>query len=113
MSASDPMYWMHPRTTMRSPAPAIWRYVLLTLILMVSGVAWAQPHGYAVNSRGDFDDDSRVFALWRIDLSSGEAGYVGDTGQGEFIDVEGLAFQAPDKIGRASRRERRTVAEDR
>lgn len=71
---------------------------MLTLILMVSGVAWAQPHGYAVNSRGDFDDDSRVFALWRIDLSSGEAGYVGDTGQGEFIDVEGLAFQAPDRL---------------
>lgn len=55
---------------------------------------WADPIGYSVNSRGVDRDDQRVNALWRINLSSGEAEYVGWT---SFIDLEALAF-SPDSL---------------
>ncbi|QOC22318.1 hypothetical protein IC757_15065 [Wenzhouxiangella sp. AB-CW3] len=72
-----------------------WRSVLLTLIFMVSASAWAEPFGYSINSRGDFSDNSRVFALWRVNLVNGDAEYIGWTGRGDFIDIEGMAF-SPD-----------------
>lgn len=76
----------------------LFRSVLLAVTLTASGWACAQPFGYSINSRGDFEDSSRVFALWRIDLATGEESYIGWTGQGDFIDIEGLAFNAEGKL---------------
>lgn len=82
---------------MRAFTPLI-RSVLLVVTLTASAVLWAQPYGYSINSRGNFTDSSLVFALWRIDLATGEETYIGWTGQGDFIDIEGLAFNAENKL---------------
>jgi hypothetical protein len=74
------------------------RCVLLVVTLTASALLCAEPFGYSINSRGDFADDSRVFALWRINLASGEAEYVGWTGRGDFIDIEGLAFSSDQRL---------------
>lgn len=60
--------------------------------------AWAQPYGYAINSKGYDLEDSRVAALWRIDLATGEEEYIGWTGRGDFIDVEGLGFSEEGRL---------------
>lgn len=60
--------------------------------MTVTGSLWAGPTGYSVNSRGVDRDPLRVNALWRVDLSTGAAEYVGWT---SFIDLEALAF-SPD-----------------
>lgn len=78
--------------------PLCRRSVLLVVLLAASAFAWAQPHGYSINSRGNMLDDSRVFALWRIDLATGEETYIGWTGQGDFIDIEGLAFSPDERL---------------
>jgi len=52
-------------------------------------MAWAESIGWAVNSRGNEIDSQRVDALWRINLETGAAEYVGWT---SYIDLEGLAF---------------------
>lgn len=83
---------------MRALTALFWRSVILTVTLAVGVSAWAQPYGYSVNSRGDFKDDSRVFALWQIDLASGAEEYIGWTGKDGFIDVEGLAFDAEGRL---------------
>lgn len=54
----------------------------------------AEPLAYSVNSRGVEIDDQRVNALWRIDLSSGAAEYIGWT---SFLDLEALAL-SPDGL---------------
>ena len=74
------------------------RCAVLVVVLAASSLVCAQPFGYSINSRGDFTDDSRVFALWRINLASGYAEYIGWTGQGEFIDIEGLAFSPDERL---------------
>ncbi len=74
------------------------RCVLLVVVLTASTVLCAQPYGYSINSRGDFSDDTRVFALWRINLADGDAEYVGWTGRGDFIDIEGLAFSPDERL---------------
>ncbi len=74
------------------------RCVFLVVILTASTLLCAQPYGYSINSRGDFTDDNRVFALWRINLASGDAEYVGWTGQGNFTDIEGLAFDSAGRL---------------
>lgn len=59
----------------------------------------AAPQGYAINSAGNFTDDSLVFALWRVDLATGQETYVGQTAlQGFYLDVEGLAFNAEEEL---------------
>lgn len=83
---------------MRVSTPLCWRSVVLVVILAASASAWAQPVGYSINSRGNFQDSSRVFALWRIDLATGAETYVGWTGQGDFIDIEGLAFDSEGRL---------------
>jgi hypothetical protein len=65
------------------------RVAALTALLVASGWACAQTMGMAVNSRGNEVDSQRVDALWRINLETGEAEYVGWT---SFLDLEGLAF---------------------
>jgi hypothetical protein len=50
--------------------------------------AWAQTTGLAVNSRG-FADEGQVHVLWRVDLDTGAAERIGQTG---FLDLEGLAL---------------------
>lgn len=66
---------------------------LLALVSMtMAGSAWAEPFGYSVNSRGVDRDNQRVNALWRVNLASGEADYIGWT---SFLDVEALAL-SPD-----------------
>ena len=74
------------------------RCVMLVVTLTASTLLCAQPYGYSINSRGNFSDDSRVFALWRINLSDGEAEYIGWTGRGDFIDIEGLAFSPDERL---------------
>lgn len=74
------------------------RCVLLVVTLAASVVVCAQPYGYSINSRGDFTDDTRVFALWHINLATGEADYVGWTGRGDFIDIEGLAYDSEGRL---------------
>lgn len=73
--------------------------VLLVALLAASQVAFAQPYGYSVNSRGDFAQDEKVGALWTIDLATGEASRDRESGDGkrtrisdDYIFVEGLAF---------------------
>lgn len=83
---------------MRVRTPLCWRSVVLVVALTASAFAWAQPYGYSINSRGDFVDDSRVWALWRIDLSTGAEEYIGWTGRGDFIDIEGLAFGPDNRL---------------
>lgn len=82
---------------MRAFTPLI-RSVLLVVTLTASASLWAQPYGYSINSRGNFTDSSLVFALWRIDLATGEETYIGWTGQGDYIDIEGLGFNAENKL---------------
>ncbi len=57
--------------------------------LTVASTLWADPVGYSVNSRGVDRDDRRVNALWRINLTNGEAEYIGWT---SFIDLEALTL---------------------
>lgn len=64
----------------------------VVLALLVAHVlAWAQPSGLAVNSRG-FGATEDIHVLWRVNLSTGQVERIGQTG---FIDMEGLAL-APD-----------------
>jgi len=57
--------------------------------MTVASSLCAEPMAYSVNSRGVDRDDQRVNALWRIDLGSGAAEYVGWT---SFLDLEALAL---------------------
>lgn len=66
-------------------------HALLLVLAAGHGVAWAEPLAWGVNSRGNLPDDQQVHALWRIDLSTGDAEYVGWT---SFLDMEGLALDA-------------------
>jgi len=75
----------------RSGVTNLLRVAALTTLLVASGWTWAQTIGMAVNSRGNEVDSQRVDALWRIDLQTGEAEYVGWT---SYLDLEGLAFDA-------------------
>jgi len=74
------------------------RCVMLVVTLTASTLLCAQPYGYSINSRGDFRDDTLVFALWRINLANGEEEYIGWTGRGDFTDIEGLAFDSEDRL---------------
>jgi len=74
---------------MNASCPA--KVALVLALLLVQAVAWSQPSGFAVNSRG-FGAEEDVFVLWRVDLTSGQTERIGQTG---FIDMEGLAL-APD-----------------
>ncbi len=76
---------------MRSFAPAF-QSALAVVAMTLAASLWANPVGYSVNSRGVDRDDRRVNALWRVDLSSGQADYIGWT---SFLDVEALAL-SPD-----------------
>ncbi|MEE4330469.1 MAG: hypothetical protein V2J10_06350, partial [Wenzhouxiangella sp.] len=72
-------------------APTLARVTALTLLLLGSASLWAQSIGWAVNSRGNEIDSQRVDALWRINLETGEAEYIGWT---SYLDLEGLAFDS-------------------
>ncbi len=76
---------------MRFASPTLCRAFALTTLLVASGMACAQTFGLAVNSRGNEVDSQRVDALWRINLETGDAEYIGWTA---FFDLEGLAFSA-------------------
>jgi len=65
--------------------------LVIALLLVQHGMAWAQPSGFAVNSRG-YGEDADIFVLWQVNLSSGQTERIGQTG---FLDMEGLAL-APD-----------------
>jgi len=67
------------------------RVLLLTMLVMASNLLCAQTFGLAVNSRGNEVDSQRVDALWRINLESGDAEYIGWT---SFFDLEGLALDS-------------------
>lgn len=72
------------------PKPALLlKCALAAVLLTVAASLWANPIGYSVNSRGVDRDDQRVNALWRVNLASGEAEYVGWT---SFLDLEALAL---------------------
>ena len=70
--------------------------VLLTVLaaLFLGGAgAHAQTIGYSINSNGNFNDDDLVFALWRVELDSGETQFIGSTrGGDQFFDIEGLSL---------------------
>ncbi len=61
----------------------------LLLLMLGSGFTVAEPLAWSVNSRGNEVDPQRVNALWRVNLLTGDAEYVGWTG---FLDLEGLAL---------------------
>ncbi|HKL54412.1 MAG TPA: hypothetical protein VJ902_10660 [Wenzhouxiangellaceae bacterium] len=67
------------------------KFVLGLVLVLAHAVAWAQPSGLAVNSRG-FGATEDIHVLWRVNLSTGQVERIGQTG---FIDMEGLAL-APD-----------------
>lgn len=83
---------------MRVCTPLCWRSVILVVAMAASVSAWAQPYGYAINSKGYDLEDSRVAALWRIDLATGAEEYIGWPGRGDFIDVEGLGFSEEGRL---------------
>jgi hypothetical protein len=60
-------------------------------LMLAHAVAFAQPTGLAVNSRG-FGPTGDIHVLWEVNLSTGQVERIGQTG---FIDMEGLAL-APD-----------------
>lgn len=74
---------------MRIVCPA--KIVAGLALLAVQSVAWAEPIGLAVNSRGFLSED-QIHVLWRVDLSDGGVERIGQTG---FLDMEGLAL-SPD-----------------
>ncbi len=80
-----------PRTTNKVlPKAAPWLWCALAAVaLTVASPLWADLIGYSVNSRGVDNDDKRVNALWRINLTSGAAEYIGWT---SFLDLEALAL---------------------
>ncbi len=80
---------------MRPAFSPLTKFAMLLVLSMSGFSAWAQPHGMAVNSRGNEIDSQRVDALWRINLASGQAEYVGWTG---FFDLEGLALVDSDTL---------------
>ncbi|MEN1729436.1 MAG: hypothetical protein AAGJ52_13450 [Pseudomonadota bacterium] len=80
---------------MRIAAPMLCRVLALTTLLVASGMAYAQTFGLAVNSRGNEIDSQRVDALWRINMETGEAEYIGWT---SFLDLEGLAFTSDGEL---------------
>lgn len=65
--------------------------VAVLALLLAHGVAWSQPSGLAVNSRG-FGASEDIHNLWQVNLSTGQVERIGQTG---FTDMEGLAL-APD-----------------
>lgn len=78
------------------PKPAhLLKCALVAVAMTAAAGLCAEPIGYSVNSRGVDNDDQRVNALWRVDLSTGEAEYVGWT---SFIDLEALAFSPSGKL---------------
>jgi hypothetical protein len=76
-----------------SPAHLL-KCALAAVVLSVASPLWADPIGYSVNSRGVDQVDQRVNALWRVNLSNGEAEYIGWT---SFVDLEALAF-SPENV---------------
>lgn len=75
---------------MRTKAPLL-KCALAAVAMTLAASLWANPVGYSINSRGVDQNDQRVNALWRIDLSTGDAEYIGWT---SFLDVEALALDA-------------------
>lgn len=75
---------------MRFVRPGIRCLLPIVLVTMAASV-WGGPTGFAVNSRGDSEDPQMINALWRVDLESGEADYVGWT---SYIDLEALALDS-------------------
>lgn len=65
--------------------------IVVALLIALAAVdsACAQSTGYGVNSRGDSTDSQRVNALWRINLLTGAAEYIGWTG---YLDLEAIAL---------------------
>lgn len=81
---------------MRARTSTLTALLALTFFVGASSVS-AQPFGFAVNSRGDFVDDERVDALWRVDLSTGETEFIGATGF-DFLSIDGLAMDAEGRL---------------
>ncbi|MCG8466421.1 MAG: hypothetical protein MI750_16455 [Xanthomonadales bacterium] len=67
------------------------KFGIFAAALLTSGLALAQPYGYAVNSDGFRVPDEQIDNLYRINLSTGEAEPIGATG---YLDIEGLSFSA-------------------
>jgi len=68
---------------------------VLAALFLGGSVALAQTIGYSINSNGNFTDDDLVFALWRVELDSGETQFIGSTrGGNQFFDIEGLSLSA-------------------
>jgi len=83
---------------MRVRTPLAWRCVILVVTLAASVSAWAEPHGWAINSRGDFFDSSRVGALWSLDLENGQAELEGRSRIDQYIFIEGLSFTPSEQL---------------
>jgi sugar lactone lactonase YvrE len=73
---------------MHVAAPAKWCVVVIAIWAICAPVL-AAPIGLAVNSRGNDTNSQLVNALWRINLTTGEAEYVGWT---SYLDLEALAL---------------------
>lgn len=76
-------------------AAPLLKCALAAVALTLAASLCAEPIGYSVNSRGNDRDDQRVNALWRINLNTGQAEYVGWT---SFIDLEALAFSPDNQL---------------
>lgn len=64
---------------------------LLVGILAWSSAAVGEPFAWSINSRGFLPDDEQNNALWRVNLATGQAEYIGWTA---FLDVEGIALDS-------------------
>lgn len=89
MRLNSPRQW-----TMNAQRFALRSFIVMGVLLwMASSMAWAQPYGYSVNSRGNFSNSNDVNALWRINLADGSAERVSEQGLPTgFFDLEALAI---------------------
>lgn len=83
---------MRARTSLR------WRSVLLAVFLAGSAVAWAGPEAWVINSRDHVSTDTRVGALWSLDLETGRASLQGRSRIQEYFFVEGMAFRDDERL---------------
>lgn len=83
---------------MRVSTLLCWRCVLLAVIIMAGSSAWAEPRGWVINTRGDLSDNSKIGALWSVDLQTGQAELGGRSRISQYLFIEGLSFSPDERL---------------
>lgn len=83
---------------MRVSTPLCWRSVILAVAVAASALAWADPQGWAINSRDYLSEEEKIGALWELDLSNGSARLENRSRIEDFFFIEGLAFNGEGRL---------------